>query len=165
MTGRHRDVTDTPRRILTIVCATDLSPGSLPAVRWAARLAAPLHARVVLSHVLPPAAELVLPPAMPAPLVASIDPMGAVEVARRRAHDDLLRTAESELGPAIEWELCVAEGPTAVELRRIAHDKRADLLVIGTHGRGGLARVVLGSVADAVVKKAPCAVVTVRSDD
>lgn len=148
----------------TLLCATDLSASSMPAVRTAARLARALGARVVLAHVLPSPAELAIPNAMMQPIAAP-DPMRTFTELRQRAHDDLLEAAERELGPEIEWEICLGEGPAVAEIERLAHDKRADLLVIGTHGRGGLARVFLGSVAEAVLRKAPCAVLTVRSKE
>lgn len=148
----------------TILCATDLSPCSMPAVRMAARLARVLRARVVLAHVLPSPAELAVPNAMMPPIAAP-DPTAAFADLRGRAHQDLLEAAERDLGPEIEWEICLGEGPAAAEISRIAHAKRADLLVIGTHGRTGLARVLLGSVAEAVVRKCPCAVLTVRSKE
>ena len=48
------------------------------------------------------------------------------------------------------------------EIVALAQDERADLIVIGTHGRGGINRALLGSVADRVVRLAPCPVLTVR---
>jgi nucleotide-binding universal stress UspA family protein len=48
------------------------------------------------------------------------------------------------------------------EVVALATDERADLIVIGTHGRGGIDRALLGSVADRVVRLAPCPVLTVR---
>jgi nucleotide-binding universal stress UspA family protein len=48
------------------------------------------------------------------------------------------------------------------EIVALARDERADLIVIGTHGRGGINRALLGSVADRVVRLAPCPVLTVR---
>jgi len=48
------------------------------------------------------------------------------------------------------------------EIVGLARDERADLVVIGTHGRGGMSRALLGSVADRVVRLAPCPVLTVR---
>ena len=48
------------------------------------------------------------------------------------------------------------------EIVGLARDERADLIVIGTHGRGGMDRLLLGSVADRVVRLAPCPVLTVR---
>jgi nucleotide-binding universal stress UspA family protein len=53
-------------------------------------------------------------------------------------------------------------GSPAAEIVAAASDLHADLVCIGTHGRGGLARVILGSVAELVVRQAPCPVLTVR---
>ena len=55
-----------------------------------------------------------------------------------------------------------AEGPTFLEILRYAKDNEIDLIVMGTHGRSGLAHVMLGSVAERIVRKAPCPVLTVR---
>lgn len=55
------------------------------------------------------------------------------------------------------------EGPTVDEILKAAQDTSADLIVIGTHGRTGLPHVLLGSVAERVVRHAPCPVLTVRS--
>lgn len=148
----------------TILCATDLSASCAPALRTAARLARALGARVVLAHVLPSPAELAVPNAMMPPIAAP-DPSRTFAELRKRAHEDLLEAAERELGPEIEWELALGEGPAASEIGRMAHEKRADLLIIGTHGRTGISRVLLGSVAEAVLRKAPCAVLTVRSKE
>ncbi len=66
-----------------------------------------------------------------------------------------------ELGaPAVE--VVVAEGPPFAEIVRTAAEQGHDLIVMGTHGRTGLAHALLGSVAEKVVRKAPCAVLTVR---
>ena len=54
------------------------------------------------------------------------------------------------------------EGPAFLEIVRYAKENDIDLIVIGTHGRSGLAHVMLGSVAERVVRKAPCPVMTVR---
>jgi universal stress protein A len=56
----------------------------------------------------------------------------------------------------------VKTGTPHQEIVDLATDERADLVVIGTHGRGGLNRALLGSVADRVVRLAPCPVLTVR---
>jgi nucleotide-binding universal stress UspA family protein len=57
----------------------------------------------------------------------------------------------------------VVEGNAADQINRAARSNRADLLVIGTHGRTALARLVLGSIANRVVATAPCPVLTVRA--
>ena len=55
-------------------------------------------------------------------------------------------------------------GPPFVEIIRYAKEHDVDLLIMGTHGRGGLAHMLLGSVAEKVVRKSPCPVLTVRPD-
>jgi nucleotide-binding universal stress UspA family protein len=60
----------------------------------------------------------------------------------------------------------VQDGPPASGILQFAEDRHADLIAIGTHGRGGLSRAVLGSVADKVVRGAHCPVLVVpRADD
>lgn len=58
--------------------------------------------------------------------------------------------------------IAVKRGQPFVEIIRYAREHAADLIVIGTHGRSALAQVLLGSVAERVVRKAPCPVLTVR---
>lgn len=64
--------------------------------------------------------------------------------------------------PGVEVEYRVAEGDTAAEIVRLARVLAADLIVMGTHGRTGLGRLLLGSVAEAVLRRAPCPVLTLR---
>ncbi len=56
----------------------------------------------------------------------------------------------------------VRQGPPFLEIVRYAQEANIDLIVLGTHGRGGLAHMLLGSVAEKVVREAPCPVLTVR---
>jgi nucleotide-binding universal stress UspA family protein len=63
----------------------------------------------------------------------------------------------------VRVERQVGEGDSAVEILRAAQDLKADLIVMGTHGRTGLGRLLMGSVAEQVVRKAPCPVLTVRT--
>jgi nucleotide-binding universal stress UspA family protein len=64
-------------------------------------------------------------------------------------------------GPRVEYLL--AEGDPAVEIERIAGQRRCDLIVMGTHGRTGLQRLLMGSVAEHVVRRAPCPLLIVRT--
>ena len=66
-------------------------------------------------------------------------------------------------GPASPVLLKV--GSPFLEILHTAQDQNADLIVLGTHGRTGLAHVLMGSVAERVVQKAPCPVLTVRHPD
>ena len=58
--------------------------------------------------------------------------------------------------------LAMRKGAPFVEIVRYARDQKMDLIVQGTHGRGALSHVIMGSVAERVVRKAPCPVLTVR---
>ncbi|WP_104992343.1 universal stress protein [Deinococcus sp. NW-56] len=71
-----------------------------------------------------------------------------------------LRDVEDQLQPRESFVLGV--GNTVDEILRTAHDREADLIVLGTHGRQGLSQLVLGSVAAAVVRRSPVPVLTVR---
>jgi nucleotide-binding universal stress UspA family protein len=76
---------------------------------------------------------------------------------RRRLADTVATHGHSELSPQ------VLIGPTARTIVESAQNVNADLIVMGTHGRGGLSHLLLGSVAERVVRTAECPVLTVRS--
>ena len=142
----------TIRRILV---PTDFSACALPAVRYAAELADKFAAELVLLHVVSDAV-LALPDAvMPTPAtdLHALTEAGKTELANLIAAEKLER-----LNPRPE----VRVGSPAAEIIAAATDLHADLVCIGTHGRGGIARVLLGSVAEHVVRQAPCPVLTVR---
>jgi nucleotide-binding universal stress UspA family protein len=90
---------------------------------------------------------------LPQPTVIRTDPS---EEARTRLQD-LMRGAFHGT-----WEVEVAVGHPADTIVRVAQQRSADLIVMGTHGRTGLQHVLLGSVAEKVVRLAPCPVLTVR---
>jgi nucleotide-binding universal stress UspA family protein len=84
--------------------------------------------------------------------------------------EDASRAAKGELAKwaaelsASGWKVttAVAEGPAASVIARLATDHQVDLIAMGTHGRGGLRELVMGSVAKRVVQRSPCPVLTVR---
>ncbi len=63
----------------------------------------------------------------------------------------------------VSVEYVVADGSAAEEIVNAAIDRHSDMIVMGTHGRSGLGRLVMGSVAEEVVRKAPCPVLTLKS--
>jgi nucleotide-binding universal stress UspA family protein len=75
--------------------------------------------------------------------------------------DDLRRIQSPD--PAVPVEHRLAEGDSAEEILRLAQESGCDLIVLGTHGRTGLPRLLMGSVAEQVVRKAPCPVLTVKA--
>ena len=144
----------TIRRILV---PTDFSDCALPAVRYAAELADKFAAELVLLHVVPDAV-LALPDAvMPTPAPAA--DLDALTDAGKTGLANLITAEKLEpRHPLTEVRI----GSPAHEIIAAATNLHADLVCIGTHGRGGLARVLLGSVAEHVVRQAPCPVLTVR---
>lgn len=141
--------------IRSILCATDLSPASEPAWDQAQHLARLFDAELVLLHVVPPLPipiEGYFPPQMYQELVD-----GASREARAGVEAWLARMAE----PRPKARARVEEGAAAQRIVDAARDEGSNLLVVGTHGRTGFGRILLGSIADRVVRVAPCPVLTV----
>jgi len=142
-------------QIRRILHPTDFSERSEAAWKYAELLATTFQAELLLLHVLqepvavlPESSLAVAPPAVNMPELIDAAEQGLAKFA--------------VASPARIVERSVQTGPAAEESVRFAGEKTADLIVLGTHGRTGLAHVLLGSVAEKVVRKAPCAVLTVR---
>ena len=141
-----------------LLYATDLSPASEPAWDEVQRLGRLFGAEIVLLHVLAP------PPIVP--VDAYIPPQvyeDLVEGARRDAQERFDRVLGSVAGSGLKIRIRLEQGPPAHRILEVASQEAADLLVVGTHGRVGIERLVLGSVADRIVRQATCPVLTVRS--
>ena len=143
--------------IKRILAAVDFSPSSNHALEYAHELARRFEAELHLLHVTHDLATASL----------AMAPMIPVEVDYREQQQDAARRELDRLpgsvgltGAAVSRE--VREGTPFLEIIRYARDHAVDLIVLGTHGRTGLAHVLLGSVAEKVVRKAPCPVLTVR---
>jgi universal stress protein A len=143
--------------IRRILVPTDFSDCALPAVRYAAELADKFAAELILLHVVPDSV-LALPDAvMPTP--APMADLNALTDAGKEGLANLIAAEKLESRhPRPEVRI----GSPAQEIIAAAKDLHADLVCIGTHGRGGITRVLLGSVAEHVLRQAPCPVLTVR---
>jgi nucleotide-binding universal stress UspA family protein len=147
------------RRGGTVLAATDLSDPSLPAITAGAEAAKRSGAKLVVVSVL----DWTRPAS-----VAAAGVIGAVPAlpppALTREVADLLRStleqAMQRLGAA--GEARVLEGSFASSIVACAEELEAELIVVGTHGRTGLARLALGSVAERVIRGAGCSVLAVR---
>lgn len=140
-----------------ILVPTDFSEYSAIALRYAAAFADKFTAEIYLLHVFQdlavsgPEAVAVGPPIV-APIEQFLD-------SARKSLDRLIQDARLE-HLAIHAE--VRPGTPFDEILALAQEKDIDLIVMGTHGRGWLAHVLLGSVTEKVVRKSPCPVLTVR---
>ena len=109
---------------------------------------------------------------MPATLIGEVAPMGgpmppeliedAIQAETDEARDYLTRSAQrlKDAGLQVDWE--VVEGDPGRAIIDTAHQRNADLIAMATHGRSGLQRLVLGSVADRVVRESHLPVLLVR---
>jgi len=137
---------------------SDFSPASRAAFRRAVAIAKAERAELLIVHATVP----VIPQAgdgfVPANVYDDIE--RAIRDDARQRLDKLVATAKAA---KIRVRSLLLDGTPAEQIVRAARKHRADLIVIGTHGRTGLARVLLGSVAARVVGTAPCPVLTVRA--
>jgi nucleotide-binding universal stress UspA family protein len=138
----------------TILHPTDFSEHSAYAFRLACSLARDHGARVLVLHTV-----TTLGPELVSygEAVTQLQP----EAYQQKLWDDLRRVRSPD--PDVPVDHRLAEGDPAAEILRAAADTRCDLIVLGTHGRTGLTRLLMGSVAEQVVRKAPCPVLTVKA--
>jgi nucleotide-binding universal stress UspA family protein len=134
--------------IHTILHPTDFSERSECAFRLACAMARDHGARLVVVHVVPPADEV--------EIVRRAD-AAFYEQLWGRIH--LLRPAD----PAVPVEYRMADGEPGKEILHAAEECGCNLIVMGTHGRTGLRRLLMGSVAEEVMRSAPCPVLTVKA--
>jgi nucleotide-binding universal stress UspA family protein len=90
-----------------------------------------------------------------------VEPRHVYAAPRAWAENTLAARAAEIRGTGVSAQGLVRSGVAVEEILRLATDEPCDAIVIGTHGRGGLSRVFLGSVADRIVRLAPCPVMTV----
>jgi nucleotide-binding universal stress UspA family protein len=136
--------------IKTILHPTDFSEVSEAALRLARALARDYKGRLVILHVVPP-------------------PLSHGEVVARRQgdgyHEDLWRMLD-RMPPedtAVSVERRLEDGDPVETILRVAQEEGASLIVLGTNGRGTLGKLLLGSVTDQVLRRAPCPVLTTNA--
>lgn len=139
-----------------IIVPTDFSACAEEAWGLAQRLAAASGAEIVLTHVL---VETPLYSEGPFTMARARQ---VYEAARQWAAETLEQWAAKARGTGLTVRIALRTGVPYQEIVELATNERADLIVLGTHGRGGINRALLGSVADRVVRLAPCPVLTVR---
>ena len=134
-----------------ILVPTDHGPTSDAALRYGVELARLFGARLHVLHVVDVSAGVreFAGPSFPAPAIGAGDgPHGLPALAY-----------QLELHPVCETRV----GAPADEILECAFDRDIDLIVMGTHGRHGVARALLGSIAETIVRRASCPVLTIRA--
>ncbi len=142
---------------MKILIGIDGSDCSREAVRFVRRLAWPAGTRAIVTSAVQPMVlaytELYVTPATEEMLTEE-----------RKSHEELVSLAEHDLRDAgLGTEARVLEGDPREALIQLAKAEKVDLVVVGSHGRSGLAKLFLGSVASHVVTHAPCSVLVVKS--
>jgi len=143
-------------KIKHILVAVDFSGPSLAALRYSVDLARTLKARLEIVHVVEPLTY--------APMIGSAVDLDKFREEQERAAQLRLAKLAADLrrkGVRFRTELRVGAAPSAI--LDIAKRSAADLIVMATEGRHGIGRLLLGSVAERVVRNAPCPVLTVRA--
>jgi nucleotide-binding universal stress UspA family protein len=143
--------------IRTILAPTDLSRHAEVAVRYACGLSERLGATLHLLHVLPDPIPIEPDPLLTPPMPIEYDPRVDVE-----SFEALRKSLDPAWGQPAGVEVAVRHGSPVESVVAYAEEKAIDLIVIATHGRTGLSHALLGSVAEQIVREAPCPVLTIR---
>jgi nucleotide-binding universal stress UspA family protein len=145
-------------RTRRIVHPTDFSPASAPAFRKALAMAKENRASLSIVHVLPSL------PMLPDAYIAAAAYEDMFAAHRRQAEHQMQKVVKRAQAAGVKATGTVVDvGVAAEQIVRFAKRQGADLIVMGTHGHGVLARALLGSVAERVISRASCPVVTVRA--
>jgi nucleotide-binding universal stress UspA family protein len=142
-----------------ILVPVDFSKYSQRALEIACELAKSFETPITLMH-----AYVI--PTYPLPegyVLASAETVAELMDKTQKAMNEVKATALKLGAPKVD--VILSEGVAFAEIVRAAREKGFDLIVMGTHGRTGLKHALLGSVAEKVVRKAPCAVLTVRDSE
>jgi nucleotide-binding universal stress UspA family protein len=141
--------------IRTILCPTDFSPRSEYAFQLACALARDYGARLLVMHVIEPGiVGYPLGPVTPTPPPADYKERLWEAFRRLQASDPKIRE--------LRLDTKMVEGDAKDKICSLARETGCDLIVMGTHGRSGVGRMLLGSVAEQVLRNAPCPVLTVK---
>ena len=149
---------DFAMNIRSILLPTDFSECGNYALSYAASLARTFKASIICLNVIEPIVPTVGYSGM-------TEPMPIADIAEQledSAERELPKLAECDECAGLNVEEMVAHGEAASEIVRVAKERAVDLIVIASHGRTGLGRILFGSTAEAVVRHAPCPVLVVK---
>jgi universal stress protein A len=143
--------------IKKILHATDFSKASARALQEAIKLAKDNNAQLLVVHVIEPMPYVVGGEFGGAEIYTKLEDM-----AKRNAQSSMSKLMERLKKLKVKAESLLLRGSSHEQIVKAARNKKADMIVIGTHGRTGLSKLFMGSVAGKVVSLAACPVMTVR---
>ncbi len=143
-------------QIERILLPTDFSSHAATATTYACELVEKFAAELHLLHALQ--VHLASTP----DFGMGLDLPKFIHESRSAAEKSLMRVLDPQWAAGRPVVHAVVEGAPQVEIVRYAREHAIDLIVLATHGRSGLAHLLIGSVAESVVRSAPCPVLTVR---
>ena len=146
-------------QVKTILVPSDFSSHAAKALETAVELAKVFEAKIVIVH-----AYLVQPPPSVSMQGGYVIPEGYFEQARDHAHQQVELLASQQKGSGVEVEGKAVEAAASQAILEAAEEIAPDLIVMGTRGQTGLKHVLLGSVAERIVRLADCPVLTVKAD-
>lgn len=141
----------------TILHPTDFSEPSKYAMCYALSFAREYNAKLVILHVIEEISSALYFDMLQAPPLVQL--MNDIESQARKALEEIV---PPEVRGQVQVEYQIRKGVPFLEIIRAAEQLNADMIVCGTHGRTGLKHALFGSVAEKVVRKAPCPVLSVR---
>ena len=141
--------------IKNILCPIDYSIYSEMALKYAIEFAEKYRAKLYLMHVLDIRVYDINDPDL-----YNVNIVDAETIAKLL--ERLLRCVTEDTKGRIPVEAIIIQGVPFAEIIKASKEHKIDLIVIGTHGRTGISHAIMGSVAEKVVRKAPCPVLTIR---
>ena len=158
MSDAKDQTTDARIKVRSILLPTDFSDCANFALPYAAGIARATGASLICVHVVETVVPAVGYTGMSEPLpIADIS-----EQLEDSAERELPKIAECEECAGLNVEEVIVHGDAATEIVRVARERSVDLIVVSSHGRTGLGRILFGSTAEAVVRHATCPVLVVK---
>jgi len=145
-------------RLKKILLPTDFSGCANYALPYAASIARATDAQIICVHVVEPVVPAV-------GYTGLAEPMPIADISEQledSAERQLPKLTECEECAGLKVEEVIVHGDAAAEIVRVASEQEADLIVISSHGRTGLGRMIFGSTAESVVRHATCPVLVVK---
>ncbi len=142
--------------IQKILCPIDFSPPSRNALRYANEFAKAMNAKITVMHVI-----------QPQPIAADVNvPYIPPEVEMEQAaKDDMAHLVREIVSEGVLVEQVLAFGLPSDCVIAQAKKENADVIILGTHGRSGISRLLMGSTAESVIRHAACPVLVVKAEE